>query len=61
MAVPKRKTSRSRTRHRKSQWLRISKPTYATCARCKSPTRPHTVCKSCGTYAGREVIEVEEF
>ncbi|MBW3663503.1 MAG: 50S ribosomal protein L32 [Actinobacteria bacterium] len=61
MAVPKRKMSRSRTRRRKAHWLRISKPTYATCPRCKSPIRPHTVCKECGTYAGREVIEVEEF
>jgi large subunit ribosomal protein L32 len=59
MAVPKRKMSRSRTRHRKAQWLKLGKPTIATCARCKAPTRPHTVCATCGTYAGREVVEVD--
>jgi large subunit ribosomal protein L32 len=59
MAVPKRKMSRSRTRHRKAQWLRTSAPTYATCKRCKSPIRPHTVCGTCGTYAGRTVLEVD--
>lgn len=59
MAVPKRKLSRSRTRHRKAQWLRASKPTAATCARCKTPIRPHTVCATCGTYAGRQVVEVD--
>ena len=60
MPVPKRKMSRSRTRHRRANWLRLSKPTYATCSRCKSPIRPHTVCGVCGFYAGRQVVEIEE-
>ena len=60
MAVPKRKKSRSRTRHRKAQWLRIPAPPSATCSRCKSPLRPHTVCSVCGHYAGRQVVTVEE-
>lgn len=59
MAVPKRKLSRSRTRHRKAQWLRVKAPTAATCPRCKSAKRPHTVCTTCGTYAGRDVVEVD--
>lgn len=59
MAVPKRKMSRSRTRHRKAQWYKTGIPTYATCRRCKSPKRPHTVCATCGTYAGREVMDVD--
>ncbi len=59
MAVPKRKLSRSRTRHRKAQWMKTSAPTYAVCKRCKAHTRPHTVCATCGTYAGREVVEVD--
>lgn len=59
MAVPKRKLSRSRTRHRKAQWLRISKPTTTTCPRCKSDVRPHTACTVCGTYKGEQVIEAE--
>ncbi|MEX0835653.1 MAG: 50S ribosomal protein L32 [Nitriliruptor sp.] len=57
MAVPKRKLSRSRTRHRKAQWLKTAAPTVTTCARCKAPTRPHTVCGTCGTYGGRVVTE----
>lgn len=59
MAVPKRKMSRSRTRHRKAQWIRIGKPTTSTCPRCKAPTRPHTVCATCGTYRGEQVVEAE--
>lgn len=59
MAVPKRKLSRSRTRHRKAQWYKTAVPTKATCRRCKSDIRPHTVCATCGTYAGRVAIEVD--
>jgi large subunit ribosomal protein L32 len=57
MAVPKRKMSRSRTRHRRAQWLSIRPTTTVECARCKQATRPHTVCGSCGTYDGRVVVE----
>lgn len=60
MAVPKRKKSRARTRHRKSQWLRTAAPTVATCPRCKDAMRPHTVCATCGYYAGRQVVDVTE-
>lgn len=60
MAVPKRKKSRSRTRHRKAQWMRTSLPATARCTRCKSSVRPHTVCPVCGYYKGRQVIQVGE-
>lgn len=60
MAVPKRKKSRARTRHRKAQWLRTPAPASATCSRCKSALTPHTVCSTCGYYAGRQVVQVEE-
>ena len=59
MAVPKRKLSRSRTRHRKAQWYKMRKPAVATCPRCKEPIRPHTVCGVCGQYGGRTAVEVE--
>lgn len=60
MAVPKRKKSRSRSRHRKARWMRTAPPTVATCRRCKAAMRPHTVCAQCGYYAGREVVRVED-
>lgn len=59
MAVPKRKLSRSRTRHRKAQWMKTGKPTFATCRRCKTPVRPHTVCGTCGAYGGRTAVDVD--
>jgi large subunit ribosomal protein L32 len=60
VAVPKRKKSRSRTRSRKAQWLRTALPARASCARCKSPIRPHTACGTCGYYAGRQVVQIED-
>jgi large subunit ribosomal protein L32 len=59
MAVPKRKMSRSRTRHRKAQWMKTAAPTTTTCPRCKSQMRPHTPCTVCGTYKGVQVLDVE--
>jgi large subunit ribosomal protein L32 len=55
--VPKRKTSRSNTRSRRSQW-KAQAPTLVTCARCKEKRLAHTACPTCGTYAKRRVLDV---
>ena len=60
MAVPKRKKSRARTRHRKAQWRAAPLPSRARCTRCQSPVRPHTVCATCGQYGGRQVLQIED-
>ncbi len=57
MAVPKRKTSRSNTRHRRSQW-KAGTPALATCDRCRAPKLAHTACPTCGTYDRRQVLDV---
>jgi large subunit ribosomal protein L32 len=57
VAVPKRKTSRSNTRHRRSQW-KTSAPALATCDRCRQPKLQHTACPTCGTYNKRQVLAV---
>ena len=58
MAVPKKKSSRMRTRQRKAAW-KVARPAMSTCPRCKAPKLPHRVCHNCGTYNGREVIETD--
>ncbi len=58
MAVPKKKSSRMRTRQRKAAW-KVDRPTLVACPRCKRPKLPHRACRECGTYNGREVVETD--
>ncbi|HLR34216.1 MAG TPA: 50S ribosomal protein L32 [Tissierellales bacterium] len=59
MAVPKRKTSKSKKNMRRASSYRLSKATIVECPQCHEPKEPHRVCRSCGYYKNREVIEVE--
>ena len=54
MAVPKRKTSKSR-RDKRRATHKLSTPAVVECPQCHQPKRPHHVCPTCGTYRGREV------
>ncbi|HBX82832.1 MAG: 50S ribosomal protein L32 [Propionibacteriaceae bacterium] len=62
MAVPKRRMSRSNTRHRRAQW-KTTLPNLVICvnAACKAKHLPHTACPQCGQYgpraARRQVLE----
>ncbi|MGI8580510.1 MAG: 50S ribosomal protein L32 [Solirubrobacteraceae bacterium] len=58
MAVPKQKQSHSRTTKRRSQH-KLTAPSYNSCPQCHQPRRPHHVCPSCGTYAGREILAAD--
>jgi large subunit ribosomal protein L32 len=57
VAVPKRKMSRSNTRHRRSQW-KATAANLVTCERCREPKLSHIACPSCGTYNRRQVLDV---
>jgi large subunit ribosomal protein L32 len=54
VAVPKRKMSRSNTRHRRSQWKAVA-PQLVTCANpaCGAKHLPHRACGTCGQYGAR--------
>ncbi|HYU16101.1 MAG TPA: 50S ribosomal protein L32 [Candidatus Acidoferrum sp.] len=54
MAVPKKKTSKSRRDKRRAQHG-IESPRVNICPTCGQPKRPHRVCPNCKTYKGREV------
>ena len=61
MAVPKRKMSRSRTRRRKAEAMKMRPVRTVACPRCGRPKLPHRACTGeggCGTYRGRTVVEV---
>ncbi|HZJ02355.1 MAG TPA: 50S ribosomal protein L32 [Thermoleophilia bacterium] len=59
MAVPKKKTSKARRDSRRATHS-IPGPTVGECPQCHSPRLNHRVCPNCGTYRGKQVVEVEE-
>lgn len=57
MGLPSKKRPRSEKRTRASHFALIA-PAISTCLKCKKPVRPHHVCMSCGTYNGRQALNV---
>lgn len=57
MAVPKKRTPKSKRNKRRSHHGRV-RLTLRACPRCGQPAPGHTVCTNCGTYRGREVLDV---
>lgn len=55
MPVPYRRTSKTRKAKRRTH-QRAAMPTVKVCDNCGSAIKPHTVCKECGFYKGKEVI-----
>jgi large subunit ribosomal protein L32 len=60
MPVPKQKKSKARTRKRRSTHDRITLPSLIECSNCGAPKLAHRICLSCGTYRGRQVVDVVE-
>ena len=59
MALPKRRHSHQRKNKRRSHdFLKVEG--LSVCPQCKEPKLPHRVCKNCGYYENRQVIEAEE-
>ncbi|HHP7235995.1 MAG TPA: 50S ribosomal protein L32 [Desulfobacterales bacterium] len=59
MALPKRKTSKSKRDMRRAH-KKAKVPNVSTCPECGEAVVPHRACPSCGAYKGRNVVEVEE-
>jgi large subunit ribosomal protein L32 len=57
MAVPKKKTSKSRKNMRRAHDF-LTTQSVSSCPQCKSPKLPHRACPTCGTYKGKEVIDL---
>ena len=56
--LPKRKYAKARQGKRRAH-LAFAVTAVVDCPQCHSPKLPHHVCKTCGTYDGREVIEIK--
>lgn len=58
MAVPKKKTTKSARNQRRSHHA-LRKSTVGTCSQCQELLLPHRVCANCGTYRGKQVLEMK--
>lgn len=59
MAVPKKRHSKSKVGRRRMH-LFLEKPHLVKCSQCGHLILPHTVCRFCGYYKGKEVVNVLE-
>lgn len=59
MAVPKRRTSKSKRDKRRASAQVLKKATVTECPQCHETKLPHRVCPSCGFYKNREAIAVD--
>lgn len=58
MAVQQRRVTHSRKRMRRSHH-HLEEATLTSCKKCGKKIIPHRVCKSCGNYNNRKVLDIE--
>jgi len=59
MAVPQRRTSKTAKRKRRTHF-KLNVPGMVVCPNCGEMKLSHRVCKECGHYNGKAVLEVKE-
>lgn len=57
MAVQQRRVSKSRKGMRRSH-DHLHNPTTVSCQNCGVQKQPHRVCRSCGTYGGKKILDL---
>lgn len=58
MANPKRKLSRASRGHRRAH-LALERAQLVRCTHCGAMIRPHTICKACGHYRGKQILQAQ--
>ena len=59
MAVPFRRTSKTKKRMRRTH-LKKEVGAVSACPKCGAAIRPHRACTKCGSYKGKDVIVTAE-
>ncbi len=59
MAVPKRRTSKSKKNMRRAANSKMVPTGFVECPQCHETKLPHRVCQTCGSYNGKEVVTVD--
>jgi len=58
MSVPKKRRTKSSVNQRRSHFA-LKKKTLSVCSQCKRAILPHTACRNCGYYKGREAVKIK--
>ena len=58
-ALPKRKYAKARQGRRRMHLKMAEAPQPDVCPQCLNPKLPHHACLTCGTYKGRDVVEIK--
>lgn len=56
--APQRRISKTRKRQRRSHF-RLENPSMMVCPNCGEVKLAHVVCKECGYYDGKQVLEIK--
>ena len=59
MAVPFRRTSKTKKRMRRTHLKKTAAP-IVICPNCGAALQPHRACTKCGYYKGKDVLNVEK-
>jgi len=59
MAVPKRKTSKSKRDKRRTH-QKLSAPNLTSCPQCGDAKLPHHACLNCGFYKGHKILKAKQ-
>ncbi|MDD2238561.1 MAG: 50S ribosomal protein L32 [Bacilli bacterium] len=59
MAVPARRTSKTKKRMRRTH-LKKTAPNIVVCPNCEESIMPHRACTKCGYYKGKEIIKINK-
>ncbi|MBI2052516.1 MAG: 50S ribosomal protein L32 [Candidatus Sungbacteria bacterium] len=57
MGVPRHRRTKSKQGQRRSH-LALKKKSLSSCAKCGVGILPHMVCYNCGSYKGRQVVDM---
>ena len=58
MAVPFRRTSKTKKRMRRTHLKKVARK-ITTCPKCGAAIQPHRACMACGYYNGKDVLNKE--
>lgn len=58
MSVPTQKRTKSSAKRRASHFS-LKKASLHKCPKCGKPSLPHRACEFCGTYKGKQVIDLK--